>query len=702
MLSYTTESLLKLRAAASSAEPIADHVSAALAERLQGLRKRALDLVTNTAIPRPVQQREFHGLFAEAWDALATLDEFVNPFALPPRCETATLMRATAWAANALLALELQRRPVGNQVILNGQKGSGKTTLLQAVGAVSAVLLETTIPIYWSYGEVAPNPSAADLFSGIPTVGMLLDAAASLVLGTALDMATALQSIPLRRRAVEAHRAFAAMKKAPLLLVDEFTSLYFADTTAPTPAAIALRAHGAAVMTDLHTLCKRCPNVVALLAASSSQVQRHIHPETSRRFIAYPTINNSIFVRHEVPLMRTAGEVMAYARKRYPGMALPSGEVLLDATGGVGRLIGSFISDPTMIPDVGVPQVLASPPLFALFCRILSVVDAGTMELPPDSPWAVLGIPRTDAANVLTARGMDDDAISDFVDEWCDSMLFTLQEGRLEVLRPATLRAFHFTLRGREVLQLARVLSDTVHGFEGGSAGHSTEDLIARYIHLLLGVRSATDGALVLAGEGVQWKASRAAPAVAHVGGLDTLLNRVMRWEVAGRETGIDRMWMADRGVHDPTGRRTVQVNLLQIQSANMSLSLTAGKLAKQRGQPTARVDDRTIAGVLVKAERGLQVLVPALARSFPGVMFELGQFALYSTKAVDGAAEIFREENPEHAEAFQLRVDPEGAAIRACGALHEAAAAAFEWRAVGGTDWLRDILPAPVIAAVL
>jgi hypothetical protein len=97
-----------------------------------------------------------------------------------------------------------------------------------------------------------------------------------------------------------------------------------------------------------------------------------------------------------------------------------------------------------------------------------------------------------------------------------------------------------------------------------------------------------------------------------------------------------------------------------------------------------------------------LQVLVPALARCFPDVKFELGQFILYSTKGVDAAAESFREENPEHAEAFQLRVDPEGAAIRACGALPDAAAVAFEWSAVGGTDWLRDILPAPIIAVVL
>jgi hypothetical protein len=195
---------------------------------------------------------------------------------------------------------------------------------------------------------------------------------------------------------------------------------------------------------------------------------------------------------------------------------------------------------------------------------------------------------------------MDDDAAADFLEEWCDLMLFTQQEARLEVLRPATLRAFHFTLRDREALRLAHVLSDTLHGFEGESAGHSNEDLIGQFIHQVLGVESATDGALVSAGEAVQWKASRAAPAVAHAGGLDTLLDRVMRWEVTGKDTGIDRMWMVDRGMDAVTGHRTGQLNLLQIRSGRMSLGLTAGKLATQRGNPTARVDDITIAGVLV------------------------------------------------------------------------------------------------------
>jgi hypothetical protein len=248
-------------------------------------------------------------------------------------------MRETTWVANALLALELRQRPVGNQVIFNGQKGSGKTTLLQAVGAVSAVLLDKTIPLYWSYEEIPPDRSSGDLFSGTPTVGMLLDAAASLALDAAPDMAAALRSIVRPRSAVEARAALMARGKAPLLLVDEFTSLYFADTTALTPAAIALRVHGTAVMTDLHTLCKRCTNVVALLAASKTQVQRYIHPETSRRrFIAYPNLNHTHFVRREVPLMRTAGEAIAYARRRYPGRELPSGEVLLDATRG-GRAV---------------------------------------------------------------------------------------------------------------------------------------------------------------------------------------------------------------------------------------------------------------------------------------------------------------------------------------------------------------------------
>jgi hypothetical protein len=469
MLNYTTESFLQLRAAAHGAVFIAGHVSAALAECLHGLRKRALALVADAAVPRHMKQHGLHGLVRETWDALATLDEFTNPFALLPRCQTETFARELQWAAYALLALELQQRPVGDQAIFSGHKGVGKTALLQAIGAVSAVLLDKTVPIYWSYENTAADPPA-DIVSSIPTAGMLLDATASLVLGTAPDMAGALRPIARPRAAVEARGALMATTgKAPLLLVDEFTALYIADTAAPTPAASALRAHASHVLTDLHTLCKRCPNVVALLAASKTQVQRYIHPKASGGFIGYPHFNNTIFARHELPLMRTADEALAYARQRHPGVELPSGEVLVDATGGVARWIGAFVRDPGRVPDVGISEVLASPPLAALFRRILAVADAATLALPGDAPWPVLGIPRSDAARVLSATGMDDDAAADLMEGWCDVMLLTQREDMLEVLRPAMLRAFHCALRDREEAQLqaARVLAELCTATDG-------------------------------------------------------------------------------------------------------------------------------------------------------------------------------------------------------------------------------------------
>jgi hypothetical protein len=196
------------------------------------------------------------------------------------------------FAANALLALELGQRPVGNQAIFNGQQRAQKqrkTTIFQAAGAVSAVLLNKTIPIYWSYEEMAADPSGGDLFSSIPTVAMLLDAAAFVLQAAAADMTAALRSIDHSRSAVDARNAVAEAGKVPLLLVDEFTAPYFADAAAPTHTDSALGAHGTCVTTDFHTLCKRCPSVVALLAACKTQIQRYIHRETSRRFIAYLT-----------------------------------------------------------------------------------------------------------------------------------------------------------------------------------------------------------------------------------------------------------------------------------------------------------------------------------------------------------------------------------------------------------------------------
>jgi hypothetical protein len=144
----------------------------------------------------------------------------------------------------------------------------------------------------------------------------------------------------------------------------------------------------------------------------------------------------------------------------------------------------------------------------------------------------------------------------------------------------------------------------------------------------LLGVAQTSDFTLALFAERVEWEIEGLTSA--HTDG--PLFDVLMRWEVGGKEICIDRISLVDRGTHAASGRRRVQLNMLQMKSGLMSSKFTPGrpgKLASQRGSITKSLDGTTIAGVLVNAERGLQVLVPALARNFPGVLFELGQLHL-------------------------------------------------------------------------
>lgn len=278
----------------------------------------------------------------------------------------------------------------------------------------------------------------------------------------------------------------ASQGRSLLLLVDEFTELYFAGL----PHVEALLDRGKAIMVDLHTVCKRHGNVAALLAASKTRVDHYFRPDTSPRamYYTYPELNNQIFIRHEIAPMRDASVLRAYAVQRYPQHVhdLPNGEALLDLTGGVARSVGNVVqTDGAWTPDVTAESVLASPPLFALFCGILSYVPEHILS-SGDVPCPVVGMPWSAAVDVLKSHmhpGASDAEACAALDGWCDQGAFYRTGVELQVLVPATLRRVNAALRTRDDLTAARELALTLHGFRGGTPGHSSEALICKFIH---------------------------------------------------------------------------------------------------------------------------------------------------------------------------------------------------------------------------
>jgi len=158
------------------------------------------------------------------------------------------------------------------------------------------------------------------------------------------------------------------------------------------------------------------------------------------------------------------------------------------------------------------------------------------------------------------------------IDAWCDKMAFYRHDGMLEMLVPATLREFKQRVDAAEHLQAAWLLALTIHGFCGGDPGHSNEAFICAHIHCAVDVGRSISSTLVLDGASAMWEHAGAAVAgtgvtTAPVTALEEVIGCVMKWRAGGLESGIDWVWLVDRGVHPTSGRRRAQVCGLRLKT---------------------------------------------------------------------------------------------------------------------------------------
>ena len=692
MLQYDTDCFALLRAAVKGSRVLTDLPQSTLTE-LKCARDSAQSALSDSN--ESDGRAKFRSLFDETWALLATLNEFTNPLALPPQYVAQEQKEHADWAANGLYALERGTRPVGDNAIFAGCKGVGKTTLLQAAGAVAAVLLEHTLPVYWTYDKAEGAPSV------VPTAGTLLHNAITIFSsssGTAiLEQVTAETSPSVSVK--DAMAAFRAAEHRPLLLVDEFTTLYYPDSAALGEATAAARAHGLVVMASLQELGKQYTNVLTMLAASTTCIDRYIYPghTPAHRFAGYPNMNCSVFIRRYVYPIRDAVVLRAYAAKRYPGWVV-DGAHLLDVTGGVGRFITNYKANTSWTPPFELDDVTRERPLFALCCAMLSAVN-----MPPPLFWVggTASMSTADAYTMLRSFGMSDGEAGAALDHWCENLVFYRTGAMLEFLVPRNARRVEERVRSTLNLRRARVLTLAIHGFNGGDPGHSNEALICEFIHHHVNVSRSTADVLLL--DDARAELTRnIGPAIPVVNIVD-ILDMVMPWRVSGRETGIDRIWLTDEGLHPTTGRQRVTIDGLQLKTGNTAAKtpVIAGKLASQRKLKTEKIDDRTFAGILVKAERGIRVLIPALHRCFPNVTFVLGEIRIYSTKELETAATKFVAQNPAEEEYFRVE-DAIAGEVQNCEGVDSDLPVRFAWRVCGGTEWLRDLGMPDEVTALL
>lgn len=144
-----------------------------------------------------------------------------------------------------------------------------------------------------------------------------------------------------------------------------------------------------------------------------------------------------------------------------------------------------------------------------------------------------------------------------------------------------------------------------------------------------------------------------------------------------------------------------VRLDFLQLKTGKQYATdgFLKGTLATERALPTVRVSTDAFAGILVKAERGLATLLPALHACFPRVTWALGGCWILSTPPMTHAADGFAAENPSEHAAFHIRDSPEGDTIRAGTKGMVAGPLEFPWVVHDGLGWVRGILPTELSA---
>jgi hypothetical protein len=286
----------------------------------------------------------------------------------------------------------------------------------------------------------------------------------------------------------------------------------------------------------------------------------------------------------------------------------------------------------------------------------------------------------------------------------------------LEILVPATLRRLYKDLGHADGLRKLLILGLTLRGFPGGDPGHSNEDFLCSYLHkhpLVNMERNMDTETLVLSKDGkVEWEIpankSLGLPLTRRPAPLDEIVGCITRWRVEGCEKGIDRIFIHDVGTNR-NGKRRLKIELVQLKSGRRDISFTPGRLKSQREKPMDKVEDSTIAGVLVKAERGLAYIMPALHAAFPEVAWCLGKLLLFTTKLAAQADEkfraapegkvVFRNDGSRETPLQRFTVDDVLLKELYASGINAHAQVAFEWEVIDGIGWLQEVLPIAYVA---
>lgn len=457
--------------------------------------------------------------------------------------------------------------------------------MLHAMGAIAACVCKDIFPTYWIYEKRTPkepaNPytliEAARLLYKLELDDLRNSSFESIVLNLMPD-GTDMGSTDSR----EVSKFF--------LLLDEITCLYIPIKGHESSEEISRRDTCCFVLGQLREIARK-GDVIIMATASKVNIADYVfHPDSVRSGVSmYPDFNCGLFTISQIRPPRTIALLKEYCCARYKeNFTTDLVTEIFYYTGGIGRFVDCYKTEENKRTNFDGSYLLSDPKLFHLSCSLLSTPTIGLAS--------------------LKAFGIDMCSLN----HWVDTMIFYCDNSKIEFLTPQIADIVKEFLSNNHIYELIHVFNRTRHGFHGGSPGHSNEELLSLIAPAVLKlegymepqreiafIKSDTDVRLYLDGN--------------HFGeDICGLCNRLLRWNIEGIEIGIDRIWFEFTG-------GVLYVSGAQIKSGKDTKQITAGVLETQRRKPTQRVDDTTIAGILVKAERGFDALLSHLAQVFQG-----------------------------------------------------------------------------------
>lgn len=507
----------------------------------------------------------------------------------------------------------------GGNLVFQGVVGVGKTTLLRFSAMYSLFMLDVLV-VYWDY------QSDAQLFAP----GDLLLAALQMI-DTKTFSPVASGNSPLMAAAVVA-KGFQGI----LFNADEINTLYIENESEK-------QKQGKKCISQLLCIGKT-PCCLVFATGSSSQLRSRVFPKEGSlwHMAGYVSLNHSVFTIQNISPIRTVMELEKYyvARFKPPEDKVPVN--LLMITGGVGRLLEAVSSSGNQHErnlSSRIKNALERPQ-FRKFASLLFTECADLLECTD------LLNPRRTFKDPNSIPAVKKDLLFGIfnesqLDEWEDSSLIFRNDvtGNVELLIPLFFLYIYEDLHRDAQAICSLGLRVTINGWKGhGSPGAAAEPMVCHHVvQSKWSVKNVynieNQQSIVITNSVPSLKVNDTVRFLSDCSLQKDLCKRII---IVNKDTGIDGFEI-DFEV-DEDGICKFHIRVFQIKLGEKKMNITPGSLETQRKNLMERqqkIDDGTIAGIIVKGEKGIRNIFGLLKATWPAINFIVSEFLLVTNKRI-------------------------------------------------------------------